>query len=137
MNVGPKADARFRPSVSPCNGLSGRYDFVHPPEEYDQVRRLYRDILTEQERTNLVFNICQSLGACRQDVRNNMLRLFYKVDEDYGNRVSQGLGLKEGEASGGILDKIGKVITNLTSTTSSDNKMHTGISEDLAKHQIS
>jgi len=36
-----------------------------------------------------------------------MLRLFYKVDEDYGNRVAQGLGIKE---TAGIFEKIGHAL---------------------------
>lgn len=107
MNVGPKADPNLRPSFTRVEGLAGRYEFIHSPEEFEQVRRLYREILTEEERTSLVYNICQSLGVCRSDIRENMLRLFYKVDEDYGNRVAQGLGIKE---TAGIFDKIGHAL---------------------------
>lgn len=60
---------------------------------------LYRDILSAEERDHLIYNLCKSLSACRMDVQKNMLALFYKVDEDYGNRVAIGLGLKEGDQS--------------------------------------
>jgi catalase len=59
------------------------------------VRELYRRVLSEKDRTNLISNICLSLKACRPEVQENMLRLFYKVDEDYGNRIAAGLGYKE------------------------------------------
>ena len=65
MNVGPRADHAYRPSFTRVEGLAGRYEFIHPAEEYEQVRYLYRKVLTEDERKNLVYNICQSLGACR------------------------------------------------------------------------
>ena len=37
-----------------------------------------------------------------------MLRLFFKVDSDYGNRVAIGLGFKEGDMS--IFQKLGKAV---------------------------
>ncbi len=107
MNVGPKADPNLRPSFTRVEGLVGRYEFMHPPEEFEQVRKLYRDILTEEERSALINNICASLSGCRNDVRDNMLRLFFKVDEDYGNRIAQGLGIKE---TAGIFEKIGHAL---------------------------
>lgn len=83
---------------------------------------LYKNILTEKERTNLIYNIIHSLGACRQDIRENMIRLFYKVDEDYGKRVEQGIiSLKE--EGTGLLDKLSKVIgfkSEKSSSTSED-----------------
>lgn len=68
------------------------------------MRRLYRDILTEEERTALIYNISQSLGVCRPDIKERMLHLFYKVDEDYGTRIAEGLGIKE---TSGFFKKIG------------------------------
>lgn len=118
MNVGPKADPNLRPSFTRVEGLVGRYEFIHSPEEFEQVRKLYRDILSEEERTSLIYNICQSLGVCHPDIRDNMLRLFYKVDEDYGNRVAQGLGIKE---TAGIFEKIGQALGLTTE------KGHTGV----------
>ena len=69
----------------------GRYEFIHPADEFEQVRILFRTILTEDERTNLISNICYSLGQCRHDIQRNMLRWFYKVDEEYGRRIEEGL----------------------------------------------
>ena len=65
MNVGPRADHKYRPSFTRVEGLAGRYEFIHPAEEFEQVRYLYRNVLTEIERKNLIYNISQSLGACR------------------------------------------------------------------------
>ena len=107
MNIGPKADPNLRPSFSRVEGIVGRYEFMHLPEEFEQVRHLYRDVMTEEERSALINNICSSLSACRSDVRDNMLRLFYKVDEEYGTRVAQGLGIKE---TTGIFEKIGQAL---------------------------
>jgi hypothetical protein len=36
-----------------------------------------------------------------------MLRLFYKVDEDYGNRVAEGLGFKD---TSSFFQKIGQAM---------------------------
>jgi hypothetical protein len=35
MNIGPKADPNLRPSFIRVEGLAGRYEFIHDPEEYE------------------------------------------------------------------------------------------------------
>jgi catalase len=90
LNIGPKADAAFTPSplrLDSNSPLAGRFDFRHPATEYEQVRILYRLILSESDRTNLIKNIVASLGNCRHDIQRNMIRLFSLVDEDYGTRI--------------------------------------------------
>jgi catalase len=71
--------------------IAGRYDFIHSNDDYGQVSYLYNTVLTEDDRASLISNLVYSLGQCRKDVQDNMLRLFYKVDEDYGRRVQEGL----------------------------------------------
>ncbi len=88
-------------------GMSGRYDFPHTNDDFEQVRRLYRDVLTTGERSNLIDNISQSLSLCRQEVQQNMLKIFYKVDEDYGARVEKGLA---SSAAGGFVEKFSKKV---------------------------
>ena len=122
LNLGLKANPAFKSKPFPTTGMAGRYDFMHDAEEYEQVRSLYRNVLSEQDKVNLAFNICQSLKLCRQDIQDSMLRLFYKVDEDYGNRVSQGLGAKSGPGIlGKMMEKVG---------LGGDNKAHMAASEE-------
>jgi catalase len=49
--------------------------------------------MTETDRANLISNICGSLGGARRDIQEKMIKLFYKVDPEYGERVAKGLGI--------------------------------------------
>jgi catalase len=62
------------------------FDFFQPGE-------LYRKVMTDQERTNLVGNIAAHLGNAQQFIQLRQSALFYKADPDYGTRVAQALGL--------------------------------------------
>lgn len=100
--------------------LAGRYDFIQSNDDYGQVNYLYNTVLSEDERANLISNLVYSLGQCRKDVQDNMLRLFYKVDEEYGRRVQEGLEAnvkRAAEPEVGLLHKIGQAI-GLTSEKS-------------------
>jgi len=35
-------------------------------------------------RTSLIDNIVGGLGGCRTDIKERMVKLFYKVDPEYG-----------------------------------------------------
>lgn len=35
LNVGPKADPMFAPSVSTVHGMVGRFEFLHDAKEYE------------------------------------------------------------------------------------------------------
>ena len=50
-------------------GLIGRYEFKHSNVEFEQVRQLYRNVLKEPERKNLIYNICKSLGQCIPEIQ--------------------------------------------------------------------
>ena len=60
--------------------MSGRYSFPHTNDDFEQVRRLYRDVLSNAERNNLIENICYSLSACTKEIQTGMLKIFYMVD---------------------------------------------------------
>lgn len=108
LPVLPRADPAAALKPTAFHGLSGRYPFPHSNDDFEQVRRLFRDVLSEQERTALVDNICYSLSACRKEVQANMLRVFYQVDQDYGARVEKSLA---GYAAGGsVLEKIAQKV---------------------------
>ncbi len=52
---------------------------------------LYKDVFDEKQRKRLIENIAKSLGQTRPEVREQMLKVFYKVDPDYGERVSKAI----------------------------------------------
>lgn len=49
--------------------------------------------MNEQQRTNLINNIVGDLKNCRRDIQERQVKLFYKVDPEYGTRVAKGLGI--------------------------------------------
>jgi len=54
---------------------------------------LYKDVFTEKDRVHLIENIAKSLGQTRPEVRELMLKVFYRVDPDYGERVAKAIGM--------------------------------------------
>ena len=56
-----------------------------------------------------------------------MLRLFYKVDEDYGTRVAEGLGMKD---TASFFEKIGKAIGLTT------DKSHVTVHDDPTRTNL-
>jgi catalase len=49
--------------------------------------------MNETDRTHLIENICGSLGGARREIQEKMIKLFYKVDPEYGERIAKGLGI--------------------------------------------
>lgn len=49
--------------------------------------------MKEDERERLIENISGSLGKCRTDIKERMVKLFLKVDPDYGQRISKAIGV--------------------------------------------
>lgn len=80
LPVSPKPDPAAAVKPTAFHGLSGRYPFPHTNDDFEQVRRLFRDVLSEQERAALVDNVCYSLSACRPEIQRNMIKVFYQVD---------------------------------------------------------
>ena len=60
-------------------------------DDFGQRGALYRDVLSEQDRTNLVTNIVNHLSDGVSDpVLAHTLEYWRNVDPDLGTRVSQG-----------------------------------------------
>jgi catalase len=49
--------------------------------------------MNETDRAHLIENICGSLGGARRDIQEKMVKLFYKIDPEYGERIAKGLGI--------------------------------------------
>ncbi|MGA9754589.1 MAG: catalase-related domain-containing protein [Desulfobaccales bacterium] len=69
-----------------------------------QAGNLYRKVMTDQDRANLIGNIVAHLGNALQGIQFRQAAIFFKADKDYGSRVAQGLGLdvKEAERLAGM-----------------------------------
>jgi catalase len=90
---GPVEDPSKKQSQFAFTGLAGRYPHQHPNDDYEQPRALFRKVMTETDRAHLIENICGSLGGAKREIQEKMIKLFYKVDPEYGERVAKGLGI--------------------------------------------
>jgi catalase len=94
---GPEPKAEFAEPTFWVAGKAARYEFTHPNDDFVQAGNLYRDVMTEQDRDNLVGNIVDHLGGAQKRIQLRQTALFYKADPEYGRRVAEGLGLDIGE----------------------------------------
>lgn len=91
---GPVQDPQYAWSREQINAQTGRYQYQHPNTHFEQPRTLWNKVFTEKDRQNLIKNLSGPLGAVkRRDIQENMLALFYKVDPDYGTRLSKAIGV--------------------------------------------
>jgi catalase len=58
-----------------------------------QPGNLYRDVMTDQDRENLIGNIVSHLSGALKRIQIRKTALFFKADLDCGSRVAKGLGL--------------------------------------------
>jgi len=77
----------------PLTGTTGRFPITHPNTYFEQPRTLWRTIFTETDREHLVKNISGPLSGASRDKQEGMLALFYKIDPDYGTRISKAIGV--------------------------------------------
>ena len=54
---------------------------------------MYRDVMTDQDRENLIGNIVSHLSGAQKRIQLRQTAVFFKADPDYGSRVAKGLGL--------------------------------------------
>lgn len=90
---GPAPDpAAGEPSFD-LAGQAGRHPFTHPNDDFVQAGNLYRDVMGEEDRENLVGNIVEHLSGAQERIQLRQTALFFRADPEYGRRVAAGLGL--------------------------------------------
>ncbi len=101
---GPAPDPAKGEPPFEVSGLAGRHPYRFPNDDFVQAGNLYRKVMTEQDRANLIGNIVAHLGNALKRIQYRQAALFFKADPDYGRRVAQGLGLdaKEVERLAGM-----------------------------------
>ncbi len=78
-------------AVSRKRGRKGDYPLTD--KDFEQVRELYRRVMSDYDRRNVVSNIAGSLGQALERIQYRQTALFDKADADYGQRVAEALGL--------------------------------------------
>ncbi len=90
---GPEPDPTAEEPPFEASGLAARHPYTHPNDDFVQAGNLYRDVMTDQDRKNLIDNIVDHLGRAQKRIQVRQTSLFFKADPDYGRRVAEGLGL--------------------------------------------
>jgi catalase len=90
---GPAPDPSSADPGTPVSGVTGRTPYPHPNDDFVQVKALYRDVMTDEDRDHLVSNIVGHLKNAQERIRLRQCAVFYKVDPEYGTRVAEGVGV--------------------------------------------
>lgn len=90
---GPGPDLSAKEPPFEITGNGDRHPYAHPNDDFVQAGNLYRDVMREQDRKNLVGNIVSHLVGAQKCLQLRQAALFFKADPDYGRRVAGGLKL--------------------------------------------
>ncbi|MCD4820844.1 MAG: catalase [Methanococcoides sp.] len=90
---GPAPDPDALKSAFEVSGKADRTPYVHPNDDFVQAGNLYRDVMDDQARENLVGNIVSHLSGAQKRIQLRQTAIFFKADPDYGGHVAEGLGL--------------------------------------------
>ncbi|NPE27787.1 catalase [Methanococcoides sp. SA1] len=90
---GPAPDHDALKPPFEVSGKADRTPYVHSNDDFVQAGNLYRDVMDDQARENLVGNIISHLSGAQKRIQLRQTALFFKADPDYGGRVADGLGL--------------------------------------------
>jgi len=93
----PDPDLHYSEPKLSLTGMIQRHPYVHSNDDFEQAGDLYRKVITDQDRTNLIGNIADHLGGAQKRIQLRQTALFFKADPDYGRRVAAGLGLELAE----------------------------------------
>jgi len=94
---GPEPDPKAGEPHFELSGDAGRYPFKHPNDDFVQAGTLYRKVMSDQDRDNLIGNIVDHLGNAQKRIQMRQAAIFYKADKEYGSRVADGIGLDVNE----------------------------------------
>ena len=89
---GPAPDSGASEPAFEVSGQAARTPYSHPNDDFVQAGNLYRDVMTDQDRDNLVGNIVDHLGGAQKRIQLRQTAIFFKTNPDYGRRVAEGLG---------------------------------------------
>jgi catalase len=65
---------------------------------FKQAGERYRT-MPDWEREDLIFNMTDMLSHCNEDIQNRMIGLLRQCDEEYGQRVADGLANGKSETA--------------------------------------
>ena len=90
---GPSPEPSFAPPEIDLHAVIARHDIDTEDLDFVQPGELYRRVLDDGAKHNLISNIVGHLGNAKQNIQYRQTALFYKADAEYGIRVAEGLKL--------------------------------------------
>jgi len=75
------------------SGQADSYPYTLHNDDFIQPGNLYRDVMNDQDRENLVGNIIGHLGGAQKRIQLRQTAIFFNADPDYGRRVAEELKL--------------------------------------------
>ncbi len=90
---GPSPDESALEPPLPIEGTATEHAYALVDDDFVQAGNLYRNVMSDQDRTNLIGNITGHLCGAQKRIQLRQTAIFYKADKDYGSRVAKGLGL--------------------------------------------
>ncbi|WP_291324965.1 catalase [Desulfovibrio sp. UCD-KL4C] len=90
---GPSPDESALEPPLPIEGSATEHAYALVDDDFVQAGNLYRNVMSDQDRANLIGNITGHLGGAQKRIQLRQAAIFYKADKDYGTRVAKGLGL--------------------------------------------
>jgi catalase len=94
---GPDPNPRVAVPPIDVSGMAARHSYELSDVDFVQAGDLYRKVMKETDRKNLVSNIVGHLKNAQKRIQLRQCALFYKADAKYGERVAKGLGLSLAE----------------------------------------
>lgn len=90
---GPEPDPGMSEPPFDVSGQAARHPYIHPNDDFFQTGELYRRVMNDEDREHLVGNITTHLGNAQKRIQLRQSAIFYKADQEYGERVARGLDL--------------------------------------------
>ncbi len=75
------------------SGEIGRFSYNSYDNTFEQTSMLYSNVLTDEERNNLIENIVSHLGKAEERIQYRQATIFFKVNKDYDVRIAKVLKL--------------------------------------------
>jgi catalase len=90
---GPAPDPGVAAPPIDVFGLAARHPVALHDVDFVQAGTLFREVMSEQDRENLIHNIAAGLSGAQHRIQKRQCAIFYKCDPDYGTRLARALTL--------------------------------------------
>lgn len=90
---GPVADPSVKWTTPEVKGKVGRH-CPGEPDDFCQPRQLYKKVMSDTDREHLIQNIADHMKGVTTDIKEKAVKIFWKIDPDYGERVAKAVGVK-------------------------------------------